>query len=99
MSVGDTLAVTAAPGTDHFTVAVRDGDAEGSCDLIDLARIEDQDFLAQTAIAIEPAWVFNEERFDAIGVVHYLVNRSETLSSIVEVGERRREGRRLSIGR
>ena len=99
LSVGDTLAVTAAPGANHFAVAVRDDDPEGSCDLIDLTGVEGQNFLAQTSIAVEPAWVFNEERFDAIGIVHYLVNRSHMLSSIVEVGELRREGRWLSIGR
>ena len=70
MSVGDAPKVTAAPGANHLSVAVGGDVPKGPRDLADLKQGEDQQFFAQTPIAVKPAWVGSQERLDAIGVVH-----------------------------
>ena len=70
LSVGNALAITAAPGANHLAVAVGDYAFKGPSDLTDLARVEDQEFLAQTPVAIEPAKVVSQEFLDAISLVH-----------------------------
>ena len=70
LSVGDAPKVTAAPGANHLAVAVWDDAPKRPRDLADLEHSEDQQFFAQTPIAVKPAWVGSQERLDAIGVVH-----------------------------
>jgi len=51
-------------------VAVWDDVPKRPRDLADPEHGEDQQFFAQTPIAVKPAWVGSQERLDAIGVVH-----------------------------
>ena len=70
MSVGDALAVSATPGTNHLAVTVGGDAPKGTRSLICLARAENQKLITQTLIAIEPPGVVSKERFDEIIGVH-----------------------------
>lgn len=68
MSVSDALAVSATPGANHLAMTVGGDAPQGTRNLIDLVRAEDQKFVAQTLSAIEPPPVVGKEGFDEIAV-------------------------------
>ena len=83
MSVGDALAVNSAVGADHLALAVRKDAPKEPSDPMYLGHGGDQNLVAQTPIAIEPAWVVSEKGLDAIGVVHFPCNRRDPPSGRV----------------